>query len=544
MATSAPSIPAAYPDLVRVGARRCPDREALVFADDRVTYAELLDRAQRRAGELIQLGVRHGDHVGVLMPNASAIIELFIASGMVGATLVPINTRFKSRELSHVIADAELRVLFTTDAIDEHVNFAELLHESLPGLAGASDPAALDLPAAPELRAVVLFGDSDAPGLLSEARLRTAAAERRRDGTEQGAGPDDVALLLYTSGTTAHPKGCMLTHRGILLDAYGIMERFAIPEGERWWDPLPMFHAGALMLMTGCFAAGATFISMPRFDVDEAFALIASERPAVLYPLFPTITTTLMHDPRFGSLDRSAWRVVVNVGPPDMQRAIQGAYEPATLMSAYGITELCGTVVFTELDDPLEVRVQTCGRPLPGFELKVVDPESGAELGLDERGELIGRGPSRFLGYHRNPGQTRAVIDDNGYVHTGDLCSIGSNGRISFHGRIKDMLKVGGENVAAVEIESLLGTHPAVKLAQVVGVPDLRLIEVPAAFVELAPGAEATQEEIIAFCRGKMASFKVPRLVRFVDDWPMSATKIQKFRLRDALVAELEAEAK
>jgi acyl-CoA synthetase (AMP-forming)/AMP-acid ligase II len=332
----------------------------------------------------------------------------------------------------------------------------------------------------------------------------------------------------------------MLTHRAVLLDAHGIAERFAIPVGERWWDPLPMFHAGALMLMTGCFTAGATFISMPRFEIDEAIALIRDERPAVLYPLFPTITMTLMHDPRFRSLDKTGWRVVVNVGPVDVQRQVQDAFAPATLMSAYGITELCGTVIFTELDDPLDARLQTCGRPLPGFEIKVVDPESGAELAPGERGELVGRGPSRFLGYFRNEAQTSEVIDGDGFFHTGDLCSMDADGRVAFHGRIKDMLKVGGENVAAVEIESFLATHPAVKMAQVVGIPDPRLIEVPAAFIELVPGASATEEEIIGYCRGAIAGFKVPRAVRFVDDWPMSATKIQKFRLRDALLAELE----
>ena len=501
MGIIAPSIPASYPDLLRAAAGRWPDRDALVFTDDRLTYSELLSRSQRRARELAGLGVRRGDHVGVLMPNAPAIIELLIAAGMVGATLVPINTRFRSRELAHVISESELRVLFTTDVIDEHVNFTALLHEALPGLADSADPGALALPGTPELRAVVLVGERGAPGLLSGAQLRERAAMVDPPGGRDSARPDDIALLLYTSGTTAHPKGCMLTHRGILLDASGIAGRFAIPEGERWWDPLPMFHAGALMLMTGCFAAGATFISMPRFDLDEAFDLIESERPSVLYPLFPTITTTLMHDPRFRALDRSGWRVVVNVGPEDMQRAIQAAYEPATLMSAYGITELCGTVVFTELDDPLDVRVRTCGRPLPGFELKVIDPGSGAERAANERGELIGRGPSRFVGYYRNEEQTRLTIDANGYVHTGDLCSIGDDGRVSFHGRIKDMLKVGGENVSAVEIESFIGTHPAVKLVQVVGIPDQRLAEVPAAFVELAPGARATEAEIIAFCR-------------------------------------------
>lgn len=540
MATSAASIPTSYPDLLRTGAARSPQVEALVFSDDRLSYAELLSRAERRAQELLALGVGPGDRIGVLMPNAPAIVELFVAAGMVGATFVPINTRFKARELGHVITDAALRALFTTDVVDEHVNFTTLLYEALPGLAEADPAFPLALACAPELRAVVLVGERGAPGVLSGPALRALGQQADFVTPERTSGPDDIALLLYTSGTTAHPKGCMLTHRAILLDAEGIAERFAIPPGERWWDPLPMFHAGALMLMTGCFVAGATFISMPRFDLDEAFTLIERERPAVLYPLFPTITTSLMHDPRFASVDRSDWRVVVNVAPVDVQRQIQTAFAPATLMSAYGITELCGTVIFSELDDPLEARLRTCGRPLPGFEIKVVDPETGAELPPGERGELIGRGPSRFVGYFRNDDQTRAAIDDDGFFHTGDLCSKDTENRIEFHGRLKDMLKVGGENVAAIEIESYLATHPAVKVAQVVGIPDPRLIEVPAAFIELIPGASATDQDIIEYCRGSVAGFKVPRVVRFVDEWPMSATKIQKFSLRDKLITELE----
>jgi fatty-acyl-CoA synthase len=293
------------------------------------------------------------------------------------------------------------------------------------------------------------------------------------------------------------------------------------------------------MLMSGVFVAGATFISMERFEPDAAFDLIERERATVLYPLFPTITLTLMHHPRFAELDKSRARVVVNVAPPDVQRQIQDAFAPAVLMSAYGITELCGTLVFTELDDPLEARLNTCGTPLPGFDMRVVDGETGEPLPPGVRGELVGRGPSRFDGYYNNPEETARAIDSEGYFHTGDLCSIDDEGRISFHGRLKDMLKVGGENVAAIEIESFLATHPAIKLAQVVGIPDDRLLEVPAAFVELVPGANVTEAEVIAYCKGEIAGFKVPRHVRFVEEWPMSATKVQKFRLRDAFLAEL-----
>jgi fatty-acyl-CoA synthase len=529
-----------YADLLRRAASQTPDAEALVFPDTRLTYRELFDAALWRARELSALGVGRGDRFGMLMPNSAALVELLFAGSMLGATAVPINTRFKVRELRHVITDAELAALWTTDEIDEHVNFKELLYEALPGLADAPDARSLSIEGAPHLKAIALVTAADAPGMLAAPAVRALAEGESPPGPDDGPEPEDTWVVMYTSGTTANPKGCMLSHRAITLDALGVAERFQIPPTDRWWDPLPLFHSAGIMLMSACVARGATFVSMPRFEVDAAFDLIEREAITVHYPLFPTVTLALMHHPRFKELDLGNARAVVSVAPPDVQRQIQEAYAPAKLISAYGITELCGTLIFNELGDDLEQRLTTCGTPIPGFEMRVVDPETGTELPYGERGELIGRGPSRFDGYYRNEEQTRAVIDDEGFFHTGDLCSIDAVGRVTYHGRIKDMLKVGGENVAAIEVESFLANHPAVKMAQVVGVPDPRLLEVAAAFIELAPGATLTEEEVIAFCTGQIATFKVPRYVRFVTEWPMSATKVQKFRLREQLVAELD----
>jgi fatty-acyl-CoA synthase len=528
-----------YAEMMRETAERTPDAEALVFPDTRLTYRELLERATWRARDLQALGVGRGDTFGILLPNSPHIVELLVGGAMLGATMIPINTRFRVRELRHVITDGELAALVTTDEIDDYVNFKELLYEALPGLREAKEATALDLPDAPKLNAVALVTDNPADGILDAATVRGLAAGFPAPDPANGPGGDETAIIMYTSGTTANPKGCVLSHRAIQLDAAGVTERFAITPDDRMWNPLPMFHSGGIMLMTAMYIGGGTFISQPRFEVEAAFDLIERERVTIHYPLFPTMTLTLMHHPRFKQLDLSRARLVCDVAPPDVQRQVQEAYEPAILVNAYGITELCGTVVFSELDEPLESRIETCGRPLPGFELRVVDPESNEPLPPNERGELVGRGPSRFDGYYRNPEQTTAVVDGEGFFHTGDLASMDEDGRVIYHGRLKDMLKVGGENVAAIEIESYLATHPAIKMAQVVGVPDDRLQEVPAAFVELAPGASATEDEVIAYCKGAIASFKVPRHVRFVTEWPMSATKVQKFRLRDQLCSEL-----
>jgi fatty-acyl-CoA synthase len=526
-----------YAAMLRTTCERRPDAEALVFATRRLTYAELLEAGVRRARELRALGVGRGDRYGLLLPNSPEFVEYVVGGSLLGAAVIPINTRFKAHELRHVLTNGELTSLVTTDAIDEFTDLKDLLYETLPELRQRGDPMRLELSDAPHLRAVVLLGSSTSPGFVSADALAEAAA--LVDEPTDEATPDDPFAIMYTSGTTAHPKGCVLTNAAFTSNAFAVAQRLRIPPDDRWWDPLPMFHLGGILLMSAVFAGGGTFISMTHFDPDKAFDLIDAERPTVIYSLFPPVTLTLMHHPRFTDCDWSDLRFVCSVAPTDVQAQIQDAFAPGVLVSAYGITELTGTVAYSELDEPLEQRLGTCGKPLQGYELRVIDPETGATLLARERGELVARGPQVFSGYFGDEEQTRAVIDEEGFFHTGDLCSLDDEGRILFHGRLKDMLKVGGENVAAVEIESFLATHPGVKMAQVVGVPDDRLVEVPAAFVEPVPGQTLTEEEVIAFCRGKIASFKVPRYVRFVDEWPMSATKVQKFRLREQLMDEL-----
>jgi len=526
-----------YEQMLRRTAADRGDAPALTFPDRRLTYAELLARGEARAAELAVLGIGRGDRFGVLMPNCPEVIELMVGGAMVGAAMVPINTRFKAAELGHVIADARLGALFTTDAVDEHVDFKALLREALPGLAEAADPERLELTSAPALRVIALVTEREEAGMLSAGRLRELAATV--EPTTGAAEPSDPLLIMYTSGTTASPKGCIESNGAVVTNTANIAAVFQIPTEDRWWDPLPMFHMGGLLLMTACFHRGAEFISQGHFDADEALDLMERHRPTVLYPLFPTITLTLVHSPRFAGIPVDQVRIIANLGPPDVQRKVLDAFPRATLISAYGMTELCGTLAYSHLDDTLEQRMTTCGHPLPGWEVRIADPESGAEVAAGVEGELTVRGECIFDGYFDDPEQTAAAFDADGFFHTGDRCSIDAEGFLHFHGRLKDMLKVGGENVAALEVESFLATHPAVKLAQVVGVPDERYVEVPVAFVELAPGGEADEAELIEFCQGQIASFKIPRHVRIVEEWPMSSTKVQKFRLRDRMIEEL-----
>jgi fatty-acyl-CoA synthase len=299
-----------------------------------------------------------------------------------------------------------------------------------------------------------------------------------------------------------------------------------------------MYHLAGLELMLSCFIAGSTFVTQTHWEPGLGLELLERERCTWCYPTFPTFAQDLIHHPGFADADLSRVRALNVIGTPEALRDVQSRFPHATLVSPYGITEGGGCVSFGVLDDPLEARLGTGGPPLRCTQVRIHDPETDAELPVGEVGEIVLRGSACSEGYHRDDERT-AEAWRGGWFHTGDLGRLDEAGRITYVGRSKDMLKVGGENVAALEIEDYLGTHPAVKLAQVVGIPDDRLVEVPAAFIELAPGSQVSEAELIAFCRGTIATFKVPRHVRVVQDWPMSATKIQKFRLRDELLAEL-----
>jgi acyl-CoA synthetase (AMP-forming)/AMP-acid ligase II len=298
--------------------------------------------------------------------------------------------------------------------------------------------------------------------------------------------------------------------------------------------------------MIFCFDLGATLISMLHFEPGAALAQIEKERATWLYTVFPPIAMALIRHPDMAERDLSAVRGLLNVAPPDTLRLMQDAFRPAVQVGGhFGMTECAGAITCNEWEASEEHQAETCGPGLPGVEVRVVDPETGAPLGPHQTGELQIRGYGVFEGYYRQPEQTAEMFDAEGWLRSGDQGRMDDDGRVTYLGRLKDMLKVGGENVAPSEIESHLSTHPAVKLVQVVGAPDERLDEVPAAFIELVPGRDLSAEDAVEFCRGQIASFKVPRHVRFVssEEWPMSATKIQKFRLQERIAKELKEAA-
>lgn len=523
------------------GAALWPEAEALVFADVRLTYAQLAEDAESVARSLSSLGVRPGDHVGVLMANCPDFVRMLYGTTMLGAVAVLINARYQGNDLAHVIADAGLKVLVTGDQEGQPFTLLERVEAALPDL-DPQDPEAFPVASAPALSAVVVLsaGAGAAPAYIDRETFDAAARDTDAEEVHRlrrQVPIRSVGVMMYTSGTTSRPKGCLLSHEMVVRNGIAGGDRLDVRRGDRFWDPLPMFHMSSVLPMTACFVAGATFISMGHFEPEPALDLMAAERVTHAFPTFPTITQAIAAHPRFSEVSFDALRIVNNVATPARLRELQALWPNAALVTAYGSTETGGVVSFSTPTDTLHERTDTCGSPFPGIQVRIIDAETGEEAATGERGEICVRGYSMFEGYHNADGLT--CTDAEGWFHTGDIGCLDGGGRIVYLGRLKDMLKVGGENVAAVEIEELLQQHPDVSIAQVVGIPDDRMVEVPAAFVELRKGGEAQPEELVEFLRGKLANFKLPRHVRLVDDWPVAATKIQKFRLREQLCHDL-----
>ncbi len=532
-------------DLLLRAANEYPDTDAIVFPEQRQTYAELVERAYQRARGLQALGVRPGDHVGLLLPTCMEFPEFFFGIALCGAVAVPINARYQSRELAYLIENADLVTIVTTDQIAEHVNFVERLTAGFPGLDRSKDPLNLNIKGAPKLRNVVLLGSSEPKGLVTESQFDEMAAERSVDDvqiTRMRVRIRDPGLILYTSGTTANPKGCVLSHEAIVRNSIALGRfRYQLKHEDRFWSPLPMFHIAAILPMVAIFDVGGAYLTMSYFDAGVALEMLEAERATATYPCFVTIMSDLIHHPNFSKTDLSRITLMNSnfaVQPPGIKEAMLKAMPDAIYVGSYGMTEAAGTVCTSELTDSLEARCTRLGTPLPGLEVKIAGPD-GKEVPTGERGEILIRGYCLIDEYYKDAEKTAEAFEADGFFHTGDIGSFDAEGQIMFHGRTKDMLKVGGENVAAAEIETYLAGHPAVKLAQVIGVPDARLQEVPAVFVEKYDDQEVTEQELIDFCKGKIASYKVPRYVRFVTEWPMSTSKIQKFRLRDQIMTEL-----
>jgi fatty-acyl-CoA synthase len=532
-------------DLLLIAADQRPNTDAIVLPDQRSTYAELRQRVLHRAKSLRALGVGPGDHVGVLLPTCMDFVDTMFAIAMLGAVTVPINARYKPPEITYVTENADLVSLITTDEFDDAVNFVERVQTAFPDLQDNDDPYQLSIKSAPKLRNIIVYGNNADAGMLTQEQLDALADKvdedeihMRRIQTRMG----NTALILYTSGTTSNPKGCMISHESIVRNSAALGQRYQLGHEDSFWSPLPMFHIAAILPLVTIFDAGGTYVTTPHFEAGEALRMLQDEKVTAAYPSFWTIMSDLINHPDFAQTDLTRIKMMnanFGVQPPIVGETMEKAMPDTVFVGTFGMTEAAGTVSTSRLDDSREQRFKRLGTPLPGIEVKIIDLETGEEAAPGEQGECWIRGNGIFTEYYKSPEKTAEALDDKGWFHSGDICSVDEDGQVLFHGRTRDMLKVGGENVAAVEIETCLQKHPAVKLAQVVGIADARLQEVPVAFIECNPGTSASEEELINFCKDKIAGFKVPRHVRYVDEWPMSSTKIQKYRLQHQITKEL-----
>lgn len=524
-------------DLLDSRADRAGDHRALVFPGETMTFTQLSARAQRYARTLIALGVDPGDRVGILLPASPDLVAILFAAAKIGAIAVPINARFKTVELDYIVKHSGMKVLLTADT--PVGSPLALLARTFPELAQAGPEPAL--PSLPELRRIVLV--SGAAGfalpLAGAFALGELVPEREVYRRQQSVRLRDTMMLVYTSGTTAAPKGAMLSHEAVSRLTTGIVDRLELTPDDTVWTAIPLFHGGGISFLISTLSAGATFVHPGLFDPATTLPLLIDNDVTVALAAFETIWLPVLarYDP--SEHDLSAIRVVMAVGVEERLRQMSEALPWATQVSCVAMTESCAFLSLHHLDDSFDTRVTTGGHPMPGMQVRVVDIDTGADVPPGGRGELLFRGPNTFDGYFRDPELTARVFDEDGWFHSGDIVRLDAGGQVTFLSRLKDMLKVGGENVSAAEVEGHLITHPAVRLAQVVAAPDEYYVEVPAAFVELADGMQVTERELIEYCLGKLATYRVPRYVRFVTEWPMSGTKIKKVDLRARIAAEL-----
>jgi fatty-acyl-CoA synthase len=498
----------------------------------RRTYREFQAEVRETARALLAIGIQRGEHVGIWATNWPQWVIVQFATAQVGAVLVNINPAYRAHELAYVLNQADITTLFLTDRFRSS-SFFDILAEVCPELSGcASDD--LRAPACPKLRRLISIQPETRPGIWSWNDFRRQAAsvsDADLDCREKEGRAGDIVNIQYTSGTTGFPKGAMLSHRNLLMNAYYVGQRLAFTNRDRLCIPVPFYHCfGCVMGTLMCAIYGAAMvIPAEAFNPLATLEAIQAERCTAVYGV-PTMFIAELNHPRFAEFDLSSLRTGIMAGSPcpiEVMREVVHKMGVRDITIAYGLTEASPVITQTEAADSLEHRVGTVGRVLPDLEVQIV-----AEPG--QPGELIVRGHGVMKGYYNKPAETAEALTEDGWLHTGDVAVQTPDGYYRITGRIKDMIIRGGENIYPREIEEFLYTHPQIADVQVVGLPDLALVEEVCAWIRLKPGAALTEEDIKRFCRGRIAHYKIPRYVAFVEEFPTTVTgKVQKFKLRE-----------
>ncbi|MDD2271702.1 MAG: AMP-binding protein [Desulfuromonadaceae bacterium] len=530
-------------------ARRYPDNEAVVYPERnlRYSYKQFNDTCRQVAKGLLRLGIKKGDNVSIWAYNVPEWLLLQFATAKIGAVLVTVNTSYKSAELEYILNQSDSTSLFMVGSFKD-TNYVETLASVVPELT-TSEPCHLTTTKLPFLKNVIFIGQDTPAGMLnfdSIIQMGEELPDSELDAVEATLSCHDTINMQYTSGTTGFPKGVMLTHYNLVNNGFQIGECMKFTERDRLCIPVPFFHCfGCVLGVMVCVTHGSTMVPVEIFDPLKVLQTIEKEKCTAVHGV-PTMFIAELEHPEFATFDLSSMRTGIMAGsvcPIEvMKRAVKDMHV-TEITSVYGQTESSPGITQTRTDDAIELRVATVGRALPGAEVKIVDIETGATLPPGKQGELCARGYMVMKGYYKMPEETASVIDADGWLHTGDLAIMDENGYCKITGRIKQMIIRGGENIYPREIEEFLYTHPKVSDIQVYGVPDKKYGEQVMAAIILKKGIEMTEEEVRDFCRGKIANYKIPKYVKFVEGYPMTASgKIQKFKMREMAIKELQLE--
>jgi fatty-acyl-CoA synthase len=532
-------------DVLRTTVSRFPDRDAVVFPalGLRWSWVELDRRVDTVASALIELGVRVGEHVGIWSMNCPEWVVTQFAVGRIGSVLVNINPAYRLHELEETLRQADVATLIVGCPFKTS-NFVEMVQTICPEVVGA--PAgAWHAARLPELRRLIAIDGRPGPGWLCWSDLEGPSPHRELHTREKNTRAGDIFNIQFTSGTTGLPKGAMLTHRNVLMNAFYIGDRVRYTEKDRVCVPVPFYHCfGCVLGTTVCSIYGsALVVPAPTFDPKATLTAIESECCTSVYGV-PTMFVAQLDHPDRPKHDLSSLRTGIMAGSPcpmPLMKAVIETMGASQITIGYGLTEASPIITQTSVDDPIEVRVGTVGRPIPGIEVRLVDPITRAPVAPDKAGELSVRGHGVMAGYYKNPEATARVIDRDGWLYSGDLARVREDGNYRIVGRSKELIIRGGENIYPPEVEEFLCHHPCVAEVAVVGLPDKHYGEVVSAWIVPKPGALITADDIRSFCKGQIAHFKIPHYVEIVEQLPRTVTgKVTKHVLREQGITQFE----
>ena len=527
-------------DLLEETAARYGDHDALVYADRdfRLTYREFNSLVDEMAKGLMALGVEKGEKVAVWATNIPYWVTLQFATARIGAVLLTVNTNYKSAELAYLLKQSETENLFIIDGFQD-TDYISTVYELVPELK-TCQRGSLKSEAFPCLKRVGFLGQEKHRGMYTIPEIRSLAVMvsdvdyAKRQTTLS---PHDVVNMQYTSGTTGFPKGVMLTHYNIGNNGYWIGKNQKFTENDRVCLPVPLFHCfGCVLGVLAAVNHGTCMVILEGFDPVMVMASVEKEKCTALYGV-PTMFIALLDHPLFDKFDFSSLRTGIMAGsncPVHVMEQVIERLHMTDVTICYGLTEASPVVTYTRIDDDIRLRVETVGRALPHIEVKITDPETGNPLSPGQQGEICCRGYNIMKGYYNNPEATKKAIDDDGWLHTGDLGVMDNQGNLSITGRHKDMIIRGGENIYPREIEEFLIRMDGIRDVQVAAVPSEKYGEEVGAFIIARDGADLEPSDVIDFCRGKISRFKIPKYVHFLTEYPMTASgKIQKYRLTE-----------